>query len=535
MEITKGRARSAQGDDAGLGIFGACHRESTDQRLGGASRRASDERKDGAVAVPPRTTRRDPARSFPAFTHRDAAAPGRLASRIAPGTHLHKEDRGASPPGPELSIRAMTARPDAAAILAETRSRRRRARILSFAAVAILAGLLAGVFVWRGKKAQSKGVRYRTAQAKMGDLRETVTATGTLKGLDSVDVGSQISGKITKITVDFNDHVTVGQVLAEIDTAQLQSRVEQSKAQVNAADASVLLAKATQAQTKAQYARAQDLAQKGLMSSKDLESAKADADRASASIASSSAQATLARASLKDVQTQLSYAVIRSPIDGIVLSRLVEPGQTVAASMSAPILFTLARDLTQLRLYVDIDEADVGKVKEGQDAAFLVDAWSGHRFSSKVLSVHNLPTTGQSVVTYQAVLSVDNTERLLRPGMTATATITTAERKGVLLVPNAALRFSPPASTKAAGGGLPFFGTQPPSGLRTGGGNRTSATGKKLVTAADSQGLVYQLVDGSPKRTVVEIAGTDGERTELKNGLVAGVQVITEIDQRKVE
>ena len=336
--------------------------------------------------------------------------------------------------------------------------------------------------------------------------------------------------------MDFNDHVTVGQVLAEIDTAQLQSRVEQSKAQVNAADASVLLAKATQAQTKAQYLRALDLSQKGLISSKDLDAAKADADRAAASINSANAQATLTRASLKDAQTQLSYAVIRSPIDGMVLSRLVEPGQTVAAAMSAPILFTLARDLTQLRLYVDIDEADVGKVKEGQDATFLVDAWSGHRFASKVVSVHNLPTTGQTVVTYQAVLSVDNSERLLRPGMTATATITTAERKGVLLIPNAALRFSPPASAKgAAGGGLPFLGGAPTSALRTGGGNRTSVTGKKLITAADSQGLVYQLVDGTPKRTVVEIAGTDGERTELKSGLAAGAQVITEIDQRKVE
>ena len=395
-----------------------------------------------------------------------------------------------------------------------------------------------GVFFWRSKSSKAKGVRYLTAAAQIGDLKETVTATGTLKGLDSVDVGSQISGKITKINVDFNDHVSVGQVLAEIDTAQLQSRVEQSKAQVNAADASVLLAKATQAQTKAQYLRALDLSQKGLISSKDLDTAKADADRAGASIASASAQATLARASLKDVQTQLSYAVIRSPIDGIVLSRLVEPGQTVAASMSAPILFTLARDLTQLRLYVDIDEADVGKVKEGQIANFLVDAWNGHAFSSKVVSVHNLPTAGQTVVTYQAVLSVDNSELLLRPGMTATATITTDERKGVLLVPNAALRFSPPASAKgsSAAGGIPFLGGGMPSAPRTGGGGSGRARGaKKVITAADSQGLVYVLQDAGPKRTVVEIAGTDGEHTEIKSGLSAGARVITEIDQRKLE
>ncbi len=434
----------------------------------------------------------------------------------------------------------MTGRPDGTAILAETKSRRRRARLYQVIGLLLLAaGVAAAVLFWRGRTAKSKVVRYVTAQAKVGDLKETITATGTLKGLDSVDVGAQISGKLTKIYVDFNDHVAVGQVLAEIDTTSAQSKIDQSHAQVNAADASLSLAKATQAQTKAQYARSVDLSAKGLISSKDLDSAKADADRAAASITSAMAQATLARASLKDAETQLSYAVIRSPIDGIVLSRLVEPGQTVAASMSAPVLFTIARDLTQLRLYVDIDEADVGKVKEGQAATFLVDAWNGHSFPSKVVSVHNLPTTGQTVVTYQAVLTVDNSERLLRPGMTATATITTDERKGALLVPNAALRFSPPAvsSPKA---GIPFINGGMPGGPRTGGGSGASvrtktAANKKIITAADAQGLVYILKDNQPQRTVVSIAGSDGERTEIKSGLSAGTNVVTDIDQRKTE
>ncbi len=433
----------------------------------------------------------------------------------------------------------MTGRPDGTAILAETKSRRRRARLYQVIGLLVLGAVVAaGVSFWRSKTAKSKVVRYVTAQAKVGDLKETITATGTLKGLDSVDVGAQISGKLTKIYVDFNDHVSVGQVLAEIDTTSAQSKIEQSHAQVNAADASLVLAKATQAQTKAQYARSLDLSAKGLISSKDLDTAKADADRAAASITSSTAQATLARASLKDAETQLSYAVIRSPIDGIVLSRLVEPGQTVAASMSAPVLFTIARDLTQLRLYVDIDEADVGKVKEGQDATFLVDAWNGHNFASKVVSVHNLPTTGQTVVTYQAVLTVDNGERLLRPGMTATATITTDERKSVLLVPNAALRFSPPAVSSAKAG-IPFINGGMPGGPRTGGtggGVRTkTAANKKIITAADSQGLVYSLKDNQPQRMVVSIAGSDGERTEIKSGLTAGTSVITDIDQRKTE
>jgi HlyD family secretion protein len=432
----------------------------------------------------------------------------------------------------------MTARPDGAAILAETKSRRRRARIYQFIGLVLILGAAAGVYLWRAKQNSKKGVRYITATAQLGDLKETVTATGTLKGLDSVDVGAQISGKLTKINVDFNDHVTVGEVLAEIDPVQLASRVDQSSAQVNAAEAALVLAKATEVQTKAQYARSVDLSQKGLISSKDLDSAKADEDRAQASISSASAQATLARASLKDAQTSLSYAVIRSPIDGIVLARLVEPGQTVAAAMSAPVLFTIARDLTQLRLYVDIDEADVGKVKEGQSASFLVDAWNEHSFASKVLSVHNLPTAGQTVVTYQAVLSVDNNDRLLRPGMTATATITTDERKGVLLVPNAALRFSPPARTSNSAGGFPFLTGGMGGPPRVGGGssNRSRTTNnKKIITAADSQGLVYLLQNNRPHRTVVDIAGTDGEHTEIKSGLSAGTEVITEIDQRKTE
>ncbi len=402
--------------------------------------------------------------------------------------------------------------------------------------VAIL-GAGVGFYLWRAKQNARKGVRYITATAQLGDLKETVTATGTLKGLDSVDVGAQISGKLTKINVDFNDHVTVGEVLAEIDPVQLASRVDQSSAQVNAAEAALVLAKATEVQTKAQYARSVDLSQKGLISSKDLDTAKADEDRALASISSASAQATLARASLKDAQTSLSYAVIRSPIDGIVLARLVEPGQTVAAAMSAPVLFTIARDLTQLRLYVDIDEADVGKVKEGQNATFLVDAWSEHAFVSKVLSVHNLPTAGQTVVTYQAVLSVDNNDRLLRPGMTATATITTDERKGVLLVPNAALRFSPPARASNSAGGFPFLtGMGGPPRMGSGSSNRSRTTNnKKIITSADSQGLVYVLDNNRPHRTVVDIAGTDGQHTEIKSGLTAGTEVVTEIDQRKSE
>jgi len=227
------------------------------------------------------------------------------------------------------------------------KARRRRSRILKALGFTLVAGV-AGVFGFRRlASSEEPEYRYTSVPAKRGDLREVVTATGTLKGRDSVDVGAQISGRIATVHVDVNDEVKAGQVLAEIDPAQLRSRVEQSRAQVRAADASIRLARATAVQAKMEVARARELNQKGLISSKELEAAEADAERSAASVASSEAQATLARATLKDAETSLSWSTIRAPIDGIVLARLVEPGQTVAASLQSPVLFTLARALAE--------------------------------------------------------------------------------------------------------------------------------------------------------------------------------------------
>jgi len=361
-----------------------------------------------------------------------------------------------------------------------------------------------------------------------------VMATGKFKGLDSVDVGAQISGRVARVLVDFNDQVKLGQTLAEIDPAQLISRVEQSRAQVSAADASVRLAKATLAQSKAALARAKDMAEKGLISSKDLEAAQADAERAEASVGSSQSQATLSRASLKDAETSLSWTTIKAPIDGVVLARLIEPGQTVAASLQSPVLFTVARDLTQLTLYVDIDEADIGKLHEGQEASFTVGAWPSRKFASKVISVHNLPTAGQTVVTYQAVLSVDNKELLLRPGMTATATIVTSDRADVLTVPDAALRYTPPVTTKDKPTPSPFSAMTPRVG---GGGQRRpgAAGGAKPDPAANAaRGTLWVLENGAPKRVSVQTGGGDGQNTEITSGPIsAGTLVITDQEQPK--
>jgi len=427
-------------------------------------------------------------------------------------------------------------KPTGTQILAMTKKRRRRALIQKILIAVVVLGAGGGLYWQRAVKGRSAGPRYVTAQAKVGQLRETVMATGKFKGLDSVDVGAQISGRVAKVLVDFNDQVKSGQVLAEIDPAQLISRVEQSRAQVSASDASIRLAKATLAQSKAAYARAKDMAEKGLISSKDLEAAEADAERAEASVGSSQSQAILARASLKDAETSLSWTSIKAPIDGVVLARLIEPGQTVAASLQSPVLFTVARDLTQLTLYVDIDEADIGKLREGQDASFTVGAWPARKFVSKVVSVHNLPTAGQTVVTYQAVLSVDNKELLLRPGMTATASIVTNDRPDVLTVPDAALRYTPPAAPKEkASGASPFMPMTPP---RMGGGQRRPGggmgAGKGDGASNASRGSVWVLENGAAKRVSVETGGSDGQNTEIKSGPIkAGTVVITDQEQVK--
>lgn len=418
------------------------------------------------------------------------------------------------------------AKPTAAQILAMTAQRKRR-RLLQRLLVALaLGGALLAFFWQRSQESRAAGPSFVTAEAKLGRLRETVTATGKFKGLDAVDVGAQISGRVARVLVDFNDRVTTGQTLAEIDPAQQLSRVEQSRAQVLAMDASVRLAQATLVQAKAALARSQDMVKTGLISSKELEAAAADAERAEAGVASAQAQARLARASLKDAETSLSFTTIKSPIDGIVLARLVEPGQTVAASLQSPVLFTLARDLTKLLLYVDVDEADIGKLREGQDATFSVGAWPKRKFSSKVVSVHNLPTAGQTVVTYQAVLSVDNSDLSLRPGMTATATIVTSDREGVLIVPDAALRFTPPKPDKPRSGPLPFMPVAAsPRGARR-------VFDKPDATLSAAQGILWLLENGAPQRAVVELGASDGQFTEVSGGgIEPGAVVILDQEQ----
>lgn len=403
------------------------------------------------------------------------------------------------------------------------RGRARRRWILGVIALLIVLGLGFGYRAMTAKQAPA-GANFVTVPVERGDLRETVTATGTLNPVDSVEVGAEVTGRVVRVNFDINDHVKEGDVLAEIDPETLQARVDQSKAGMTSASAAAASARATLNDADVKVKRARDLFAKGLLSSQDLETAEATYTKAKAGMSTASAQQVSARADFKTSNTQLSKAIIRSPISGIVLDRTVQQGQTVTAGFQTPVLFTLARDLTKLELDVDVDEADVGGVKEGQEASFEVDAYPDKAFPAKLVKLHSMPKTGTNVVTYTAELSVDNDERLLRPGMTATASIVTSERKGVLLVPNAALRFEPPRTGTRGGppmGFLPFMG-----------GRRTSSkpAGSAAPKIDPNAPTVYILKDGRPRRVEVKTGATDGTKTEVSaSALEPGAMVITDV------
>ncbi len=345
---------------------------------------------------------------------------------------------------------------------------------------------------------------YVTAEVTRGELRVTVAATGRVQAATTVDVGAEVSGRIVALPVDDNARVTRGQVLAVIDPEQLQAAVTQQQAQVAAAQASVRQARATLDEARQSARRTTELAGQALASTQTVESSAAAAARAAAAYDVAVANARLAAAGLTSARSKLDKATIRSPIDGIVLDRLVEPGQTVTAGFATPVLFTIAEDLARMTLKVDIDEADVGRVRDGNPATFTVDAYLGRAFPSKVVRLSNQPTISQSVVTYEAQLEVDNHELLLRPGMTATATITTDVRPDVVLVPDAALRFTPPGATA------------PPI-----------AAGAGRVWLAPVRGADGAL--GKPTAVVVELGASDGTRTEVKGGgLAPGAAVLVD-------
>lgn len=404
-----------------------------------------------------------------------------------------------------------------------------RRRLMTWAAAGIAAVAVILAIAFLVSKKNGNRVRYRSQEVTRGNLTVTVSATGTLEPINKVDVGVEVSGTIEKVLVDFNDHVKAGQVLAELDTSKLRAQVLQAKAAVDAARAKVQRAQADikLAESKlAQLMKARELTGGRVPSKQDIDAGEAAAAVARADEASAKADVARAEADLTFNETNLSKAIIRSPISGIVLSRHVEPGQTVAASLQTPVMFTIAEDLTRMELHVDVDEADFGKVKAGQEAAFTVDAYPDRTFRAKVTEVRFSPKTVEGVVTYETLLSVDNPDLTLIPGMTATAKIIVKEVTGALLIPNAALRFTPPPiregeekkNTGLLGALLPRRPRRKPS--------REGTEGLQK----NNQRSVWTLTDNQPVQVPVTIGDTDGMVTEVLAGEIKeGTSLITEM------
>jgi HlyD family secretion protein len=405
----------------------------------------------------------------------------------------------------------------------------RRRRWL-YAAAGLLVAIVAVVAILRG---DGKAPTYATAPVTRGELEVKISATGNLAPTNEVQVGSELSGLIEAVLVDVNDRVTRGQPIARLDTLRLRDTIERSQAALQQAQAGVAQADATERQAAAALARFEEvhrLSGGKVPSATELDAARAELARAVANQKSARAQVASAQAQLSSDRTNLAKATIVSPVTGVVLSRQVDPGQTVAASFNTPTLFTIAEDLSSMKLEVKVDEADVGQVAEGQSATFTVDAFPEREFPAVIERVDVGANSGSStaaqsstsgsatVVAYTAVLSVKNADLLLRPGMTATAEIVTHTEEGVLLVPNAALRFRPKAAD--AGPQRSALTMMPP---------RRDRPQKTTRASRGSQQTIYVLgPEGEPQPIAVTVGASDGTVTSVSGpGLQPGLEVIT--------
>ena len=406
----------------------------------------------------------------------------------------------------------------------EGRPGRRWVRWAIVALIAVIAVAAGWYFLKPDPKATA--TQYKTEQVKQGDLTVIVTATGTLKPTNSVDVGSELSGIVKTVEADYNSRVKVGQVLARLDTSKLEATITQTKASLESAQAKVLQTKATVTETRAKLAQlknAREISAGRLSSQAEVDAAEAAFARAQADTASATATVSQARAVLDANETDLAKAVIRSPINGIVLVRSVEPGQTVAAAFQSPVLFSLAEDLTRMDLHVNVDEADIGKIHEGQKATFTVAAYPNRTFTAQITQARYGSSTTSGVVTYETILKVVNPDLALRPGMTATADITVRELKDALLVPGAALRFTPPVVQveEKTSRGL-FFSLFPrPASPQQESDNGGAGKGKQRV---------WILKDDRPVAVIITTGWTSGSLTEVTSGnLAAGTPLVVDI------
>ncbi len=387
-------------------------------------------------------------------------------------------------------------------------------------------------------------ISYSTVTVGKGPIAAQITAAGTLSARGTVQVGAQVSGRVVQLGVDFNDPVKKGQVIAKLDESLLKAQIDQAQASYDLAVANLRKAEVAVMDTDRQLKRQKTLQDQQLVAGATVETAEVSHDTAVASLSAAKAQVSQAAANLKQAKTNLSYATIVSPVDGVVLSRAVDVGQTVAASLQAPTLFTIAEDLARMQIDTAVAEADVGRLTEGMKATFTVDAFPGKSFDGVVRQVRNAPTTSSGVVTYDAVIDVDNSDKSLRPGMTANVTFVLSQVADAVKIPNSALRFKPSrdqmqAMREASGRG---------SGRGSGGSGRRRGSGGSGEWQGRGSGMggpgmggpggrdfgdkkpVWKLEDGKPRMVLVKPGLTDGSATQMVEGdLKPGDQLITEI------
>ena len=392
---------------------------------------------------------------------------------------------------------------------------------LAIAGVVIVAAIVAGAWSRSGN-----GVQYLTAKVQRGEIRDVVEATGTVNAVVNVQVGSQVSGTIAKLNVDFNSKVKRGDIVAVIDPALFQGAVQQAKADLEAAQANVAVseanvdkARATLVQTKADYERNVSLVKQKLAAQQALDLARAANENAAASVTSALAAVTEAKAQVRQkeaavgvAQTNLDYCEIRSPIDGVVVNRSVDIGQTVAASFQAPTIFTIAQDLTKMLLYAKTDESDVGRIEVGREVTFKVDAFPQEAFHGRVSQMRMNATTVQNVVTYDTIVTFDNPDLKLFPGMTAYVTIPVATVENVVKVPNTALRFEPPLAADDLRALYAQHGIDPATL-----GTKAGASDTPLRAGPQPTAAIWRMRAGGIEPVVVSLGITDHAYTEVKS------------------
>ena len=384
--------------------------------------------------------------------------------------------------------------------------KKQRGKILAVIMVLIV---ISGGLYWHYTKSSDE-IRYKTARAERSDLRSVIQATGTLDAVETVDVGTQISGTVKEIYIDYNSVVKKGQLIAEIDSATQQADVAQAEANLMAARADLMNSEAVLANAEKSLARTRKLAEKDLIAKADVDTEEKTYLTSKAQVASSRARIAQYQATLNKTKINLGYTRIYSPVDGVVVAKNVEKGQTVAASYQTPSIAEIAKDLSQMQVEVNVDEADIGGVREGQKATFTVDAHPNDPFDGLVTQVRLSPKTTDNVVTYVVIVKVSNNKELLMPGMTANVSLIVEERKDVVVVPNSAFRFKPSDPSANSGQpGVPRMGGQ--------------------TIAEVKAPAVYMLDKKTPVRVEVKRGITDGQNTEIISGISEGSEVITGI------